>query len=120
MPGSPGQRGPLGGHLREAAGMRPSPMLKAVKPNLSALWEFGPRARWPWRSDPVAGLPGLDVLVELAGEVQALENEFERGGDARRVLRAEFLHGSLQRPHRADLATVLGRRHRVGHGDREP
>src|SRR5437773_8364782 len=69
---------------------------------------------------PVSGAAGLDVLVELAGEMQPFEDELERGGHARRIRRAELLRRGVERGHAVDLLHVLLGRHRIGHGDREP
>src|SRR6267143_5819743 len=63
---------------------------------------------------------GLDVLVELAGEVEPLQHELERGRGRGRLGRAEPGDGRLERGELADLADVLARRHRVGDGDDEP
>src|SRR5207245_9310966 len=72
------------------------------------------------RSAPIPMAAGLDVLVELAGEVEPLQHELERGRRRGRRGRAEPGDGRLERAERLDLADVLARRHRVGDGDDEP
>src|SRR4029453_10100216 len=70
-------------------------------------------------SASVAVAAGLGVLVELAAQVQSLEDELERRRRAGRITCAELLHGGVQRAHLGDLADVLFGRHRVGDVDAE-
>src|SRR5262245_33687532 len=70
-------------------------------------------------SAPVAVAAGLGVLVELACQVQSLEDELERRCRARWIARAELLHGGVERTHLGDLADVFLGRHRVGDVDAE-
>src|SRR6185436_15027413 len=78
-----------------------------------------PRDRRTAASAPVAVAAGLGVLVELAAQVQSLEDELERRRRARRIARAELLHGGVERTHFGDLADVLLGWHRVGDVDAE-
>src|SRR5262249_26105530 len=66
-------------------------------------------------SAPVARAAGLDVLVQLLGEVEALEDELEGGGDRGRLGGAELDDGATQRGKLAELLHVFVRRHRVWH-----
>src|SRR5206468_8390866 len=79
----------------------------------------------PWPSTgaaasaPVAVAAGLGVLVELAAQVQPLEDELERRRRGGRIARAELLHGGVQRTHFGDLAEIFSGRHRIGDVDAE-
>src|SRR5439155_14181139 len=65
---------------------------------------------------PVPVVAGLDVLVELAVQVETFEQELERGGRGGGDAGAELPYRGLERASLRDLLDVLGRRHRVGHG----
>src|SRR5258705_7341671 len=64
-------------------------------------------------SGAVAGVAGLDVLVELSAEVQALEDELEGGGHRGGIRGPELLHRCRERPYFPELAHVLTRGHDV-------
>src|SRR4029450_6232640 len=61
----------------------------------------------------IAGVAGLDVLVELSAEVQALEDELEGGGYRGGMRGPELLYRRPERPHFPELAAVLARGHDV-------
>src|SRR5947208_15631612 len=60
------------------------------------------------------------VLVQLAVQVEPLEDELERRGDTRRsALGAEHLERSAEAAHAGHLAGVLGGGHRLGDLERD-
>src|SRR5213083_1815916 len=58
-------------------------------------------------SAPVARAAGLDVLVQLLGEMEAFEDELDGGGDCGRLGGAELDDGAAQRRKLAELLDVL-------------
>src|SRR2546427_13272794 len=66
-------------------------------------------------SAPVARAAGLDVLVQLLGEMEAFEDELDGGGDCSRLGGAELDDGAAQGRKLAGLLDVLVGRHGVRH-----
>src|SRR4029453_19528094 len=64
-------------------------------------------------SGAIAGVAGLDVLVELSAEGEALEDELEGGGHRGGIRGPELLHRCGERTHFPELAHVLPRGHDV-------
>src|SRR5580765_2175423 len=91
--------------------MRPS-----AQPNARSsgcrLSSFMPETRMSG-SGAVARVAGLDVLVELSAEMQALEDELEGGGHRGGIRGPELLHRRRERTHFTELADVLPRGHDV-------